>query len=259
MNNKTLNAKSRLFLEGLRDGIPIGLGYFAVSFSLGILARKSGLNPFQGFIASLLNMASAGEKALFDCIEAGTAWFEIAFITFIVNARYLLMSCALSQKFDEKTPFYHRLFLGLQITDELFGITIARKGPIQMRYNNAAYLVAGLLWSFGTSFGIIVGNILPVRFVSALSVALYGMFIAIIIPPAKKNFVLLLAVLISFFMSYVSSILPFIKNISSGNRTIILTILISTIFAILKPIKESEITNERSLEEENKNGGSKDF
>lgn len=256
MSNKSISDKSRVFLEGIRDGIPIGLGYFAVAFSLGIIARKAGLNPFQGFVASMLNMASAGEKALFDCIESGAAWFEIAFITFIVNARYMLMSCALSQKFDEKTPFVYRLVLGLQVTDELFGITISRKGPINIIYNNAAYLVAGLLWSLGTSFGIIMGNILPVRVVSALSVALYGMFIAIIVPPAKKNFVLLIAVIIGFISSYSFTIIPYVKNISAGTKTIILTVLISSFFAIVKPVKDVESTNERSLEENKE--GSKD-
>lgn len=254
MKNNCIGSKSRVFLEGIRDGIPIGLGYFAVSFSLGILARKAGLNPFQGFIASLLNMASAGEKALFDCIESGAAWFEIAFITLIINARYLLMSCALSQKFDEKTPFIYRFILGFQITDELFGISIARKGKIQLAYNNGAYIVAGLLWSIGTSCGIVVGNILPVRIVSALSVALYGMFIAIIIPPAKKNVILLITVILSFLVSYAASVLPYIKNISIGTRTIILTVLISSIVAVIKPVKDDYETNERSLDNKAEEG-----
>lgn len=241
MSSGKSGEKTKAFFEGMRDGVPIGLGYFAVAFSLGIVARKAGLNAFQGFLASLLNMASAGEYALFTSIESGAAWFEIAFITLIINARYLLMSCALSQKFDEKTPLLYRFILGFQVTDELFGIAIARKGSIQISYNNGAFFVAAPLWSIGTALGIVVGNILPVRVVSALSVALYGMFLAIIIPPAKKNLVILVAVIISFVSSYAASILPYVKELSSGTRTIILTITISLIVALVKPIEEPSV------------------
>lgn len=230
--------KNKIFLEGLRDGFPIGLGYFAVAFSLGIVAKNAGLNAIQGFIASFLNVASAGEYALFTSIQTGATYFEIAFITFIVNARYLLMSCALSQRFDSKTSLIHRLLIGFGVTDELFGITIARKGSIVPVYNYGAMLIAIPLWSLGTSLGIIAGNFLPLRVISALSVALYGMFLAIIIPPAKKDKVIMVAVLSSFLASYLSSQLPYIKELSSGTRTIILTILISSIAAIIKPIKQ---------------------
>lgn len=118
--------KKNSILEGLRDGLPIGLGYFAVAFSLGIVAKNAGLTPLQGFIASFFNVASAGEYALFTSIQNSASYLEIAVITLVVNMRYLLMSCALSQRFDPKTPFIHRFFVGFGITDEIFGITIAR-------------------------------------------------------------------------------------------------------------------------------------
>ena len=229
MKNKSV------FLNGIAAGIPIGLGYFAVAFSLGIIARKAGLNSVQGFIASFLNLASAGEYALFTSIEQIVTYIELAIITFVVNARYLLMSCALSQRFSEQTPFFHRFLIAFGITDEIFAVTIARNGSINPWYNYGAMLVAVPLWSIGTSLGIIAGNMLPTMVVNALSVALYGMFIAIIIPPTKKNMTILMAVIISFLSSYLFSILPLIKKLSSGNRTIILTIAISAIFAYLKP------------------------
>lgn len=224
----------------MRDGIPIGLGYFAVAFSLGIVAQSAGLNAVQGFIASFFNVASAGEYALFTSIQAGVTYAEVAIITLVVNARYLLMSCALSQKFDPATPFIHRFFVGFGVTDEIFGITIARQGYIEPLYNYGAIFVSVPLWSIGTSLGIIAGNFLPARIVSALSVALYGMFLAIIIPPAKKNLIIAIAVIVSFISSYVCGILPIIRELSGGTRTIILTILISSIIAIIKPVEETE-------------------
>ena len=226
------------FLEGLRDGVPIGLGYFAVAFSLGIVARNAGLTPIQGFIASFFNLASAGEYALFTSMQAAASFLEIAIITLVVNARYLLMSCALAQRFDPATPMIHRLLVGFGITDELFGITIARPGTIKPVYSYGAFAVAVPLWSLGTSMGIIAGNFLPARVVSALSVALYGMFLAIIIPPARKNLVIAIAVCVSFLASYLCGIIPLVKDLSAGTRTIILTIVIAGIVALIKPIED---------------------
>ena len=233
----------KVFLEGLRDGVPIGLGYFAVAFSLGIVARNAGLTPIQGFIASFFNLASAGEYALFTSMQAAASFLEIAIITLVVNARYLLMSCALTQRFDPATPMIHRFFVGFGITDEIFGITIARPGTIQPVYNYGAILIAATLWSLGTSMGIIAGNFLPARVVSALSVALYGMFLAIIIPPARKNLVIAIAVAVSFLCSYLCGIIPYVKELSSGTRTIILTVVIASIVAIIKPIEEAPSTS----------------
>lgn len=230
--------KKNVFLEGLRDGLPIGLGYFAVAFSLGIVAQGAGLNAIQGFWASFFNVASAGEYALFTSIAAKATYIEIAIITLVVNARYLLMSCALSQRFDENTPMIHRFLVGFGVTDEIFGITIGRDGYVNPLYNYGAIAIAVPLWSIGTSLGIIAGNFLPNSVVSALSVALYGMFLAIIVPPAKKNFVIAVAVIVSFIASYIFTVLPFIKELSSGTRTIIITVIISSILALLKPIKE---------------------
>lgn len=229
---------AKIFFEGFVAGIPIGLGYFAVSFSLGIIAKRANLTPLQGFIASFFNLASAGEYALFTSIEQAVSYFEVALITLVVNARYLLMSCALSQKFGEKTSFIHRLLIGFAITDEIFGVTIARPGKIKPAYNYGVMSIAILLWSLGTAFGVIAGNALPARAVSALSVALYGMFIAIIIPPAKKDLAVRIIVPVSFALSFLFSVLPLVKSLSSGTRTIILTILISSVAAILKPVKE---------------------
>ena len=206
--------RRRDFLAGVRDGVPIGLGYLAVAFSLGIAARSAGLNAFQGLLISLLNNASAGEYAAFTVIAADSGFVEMALITLITNARYLLMSCSLSQKFSPDTPLYHRLLVGYDVTDELFGIAI------------------------GTALGVTAGSILPARVVSALSVALFGMFLAIIIPPSKKNPVVLGCVCVSFAASWLCSVLPLTSALSEGMRTILLTILIASAAAVLFPVKD---------------------
>lgn len=237
------------FWQGIRDGIPIGLGYFAVAFSLGIIAKNAGLNPIHGFVASLLNLASAGEYALFNSIAAKASYFEIAIATLIINARYFLMSCSLSQRFDEKTPFIHRFFVGYGITDEIFGISIARPDKLNPFYSYGAILIAAPLWALGTSFGIVAGTYLPVRIVSALSVALYGMFIAIIIPPCKKNIIIASAVFSGFILSFLFSRWSFTKEISSGTRTIILTVVLSSICAFVKPIEDKDSQNGENTDE----------
>lgn len=228
----------RVFCDGMRDGFPIALGYFAVAFSLGIAARNAGLTPVQGFLASILNNASAGEYAAFTLIAAGATYWEVAVITLIANARYLLMSCALAQRFSPEMPFFHRLLIGYDVTDELFGITIARPGYLNPYYTYGAILLAAPAWAIGTALGIIAGNALPLRVVSALSVALYGMFLAIIIPPARKNRNVAALVVISFVLSFTCEYLPGISALSGSTRTIILTVAISAAAAVLFPVKQ---------------------
>ena len=227
-------------LNGMQDGIPIALGYFAVAFSLGIAARDVGLSPAQGFLASALCNASAGEYALFTLIGAHAAYWEIALVTLITNARYFLMSCALSQRFSPDTPFFHRLLIGNYVTDEFFGIAVAREGDLKPAYYYGAVLVAAPCWAVGTALGIRLGLLLSARVVSALSVALYGMFLAIIIPPAKKELPVACCVLAGFLCSWAFGAIPALAAISAGTRTIILTVGISAVVALLFPIREEE-------------------
>lgn len=233
--------KKEIFKEGFKDGIPIGLGYFAVSFSLGVYAASVGLSPMQGAIASLLTNASAGEYAGFMVIATNASYLQMVIMTIIASLRYLLMSAVLSNRCDKDMRLIHRFLLSFYITDEIFAISIARSKKIEPFYTYGAVLPATTLWASGTLIGILAGNILPSRIVSALSVALYGMFIAIIIPPCKKDRYVLIGVIISFLLSYLSTYyIPFIKDISSGTRTIILTIIISTFMALLAPRKDED-------------------
>ncbi len=226
------------FRAGLRDGMPIALGYLAVSFTLGIAARNAGLTPFEAMLASLLNNASAGEYAGFTLIAAGATLAEVALMTLIANARYLLMSCALSQHLSPDTPLWQRIAVGFDTTDEIFGISIARPGLLDPWYTLGAIAVALPGWAGGTYFGVVAGNVLPLRVVSALSVALYGMFLAVIIPPARKNRVVAGLVAVSFAASFAAAKLPFFAGLSSGMRTIVLTIVIAGAAAVLFPVKE---------------------
>lgn len=234
------SAKRAAFLKGLRHGLPIGLGYFAVSFSLGIAARNAGLTAVEGFFASLFTNASAGEYAVFSLIGAGTTALEIILITLITNARYLLMSCALSQRLSPDTSIGHRLLIGSDVTDELFGIAISQEGYLQPLYYYGAMLTSIPFWATGTALGIVMGELLPLRLVSALSVALYGMFLAVVIPPSRKNKVVALVVAAGFLCSFLASVTPFVRDISEGNRTILLTVILSVGAALLFPLKEGD-------------------
>jgi predicted branched-subunit amino acid permease len=232
-----MNEKKKNFVDGLRDGFPIGMGYFAVAFSLGFIARKAGLTPLEGYLASVLNHASAGEYGLYTSIAELATYAEVALITFIANARYLLMSCSLSQRFDPNAPFFHRLLVGFGITDEIFGVSIARPGYLSPEHFYGAMVISIPLWGLGNFLGIWLGNLLPGHITSALSVALYGMFIAIIIPPSKRDNAVGISVIASFLLSWLCSVLPTVREMSAGTRTIVLTILIAAMAAYVKPVK----------------------
>ena len=226
------------FQKGVKDGIPIALGYFAVSFTLGITAKNAGLTALQAMLASFTLNASAGEFAGFTLIAAGASYLEVAIMEFVANARYLLMSCALSQKIPSDTPLLHRLIIGYDVTDEIFGISIAVPGKLNPFYTFGAIAIAVPGWSIGTYLGVVMGNVLPANIVSALSVGLYGMFIAIIIPPARKSKIIAGIVTVSMAASFSFAKLPLVSNISSGVRTILLTVVISALAAYFFPVKE---------------------
>ncbi|NLL94033.1 MAG: AzlC family ABC transporter permease [Clostridiales bacterium] len=228
----------KCFKMGLRDGLPISLGYFAVSFTLGIAAQGAGLTAIQATFASLMINASAGEFVGFTLIASSAGYLEIAIMELIANARYLLMSCALSQKLPANTPLIQKLIIGFDVTDEIFGISIAVSGKLNPFYTIGAIVVSMPGWASGTFLGVILGNALPARIVSALSVGLFGMFIAVIIPPAKKQKIIAGIIVVSFLLSYIINTLKIFDFISSGVKIILLTVVISAVAAILFPVKE---------------------
>ena len=226
------------FVRGMRDGIPICLGYFAVSFALGIAGRGVGMNAVQAFVMSLTMVASAGQFAAITLIGAGAGIIEMITTTIVVNLRYLLMSCSLTQKLSPETKLLPRLALSYCMTDEIFGLSISVDGFLRPVYTYGITMISVSGWCLGTVLGVVVGNILPALVTNALGVAMYGMFLAIIIPPAKENHFLGALVAVSMAASGLFSILPYLKAISSGFRVIILTILIAGIAAVIHPIEE---------------------
>ena len=237
--------KKTWFVRGLRDGIPIGLGYFAVSFALGIKAVGAGISTPLAGLMSLLNLTSAGEAAAITLIGVGTTYVELAFTQLVINIRYLLMSCSLSQKIAPETSVLHRLFIGYGVTDEIFGISMGVEDKLTPYYSYGAIAVAAPCWTLGTVLGALLGSILPNELVSALSVALYAMFLAIILPPARKSRVIAgivgVSMLCSVGLSLLCDYLAW-EWLSEGFRIILLTVAISLIAAILFPVKEEKET-----------------
>lgn len=227
-------------LEGLRDGTPIALGYFAVAFSLGIIAKGAGLTAAMGFVSSFFTRASAGEYGVYTLIAVSAIYVEIIAMCLVTNLRYMLMSAALSQKIAPGTSWLHRILMACCITDEIFGISIAHRGDTPPAYTYSAALISTLFWASGCAAGIVAGGMLPASIVSALSVALYGMFLAIIMPPSRRDSNVLLAVVVSFVLSGLCAVAPVVCEWSGGTRTIVLTILISAIVAWLKPVDIDE-------------------
>ena len=232
-----MNKKAN-FTAGVRDGIPIFLGYMAVSFTFGIMGRNAGISAWEAVLISATNLTSAGQFAGLSLISASASYMEMAVTQFIINLRYCLMSCALSQKLDNHLPFFHRFFIAYGVTDEIFGASIGCKGKLSPYYSYGVISVAAPGWVLGTFLGIVMGNVLPTRVVSALSVALYGMFIAVIIPPAKESRVIRALVLVSMILSLIFTKAPYLNQISSGFRIIILTLVIAGAAAFFFPVKE---------------------
>lgn len=228
------------FLRGMRAGVPISLGYFAVSLSLGMAASRAGISAFQATLTSFLINASAGEHVGFMLIAAQAGYLEVFIMEAVANARYLLMSCALSQKLALNTTIGQRLLLGYCITDEVFGASISVEGDLNPRFTYGAMAVAVPGWSLGTLTGVLLGGLLPAWLVGALSVSLYGMFISVFVPEAKKNKIVAALVLVSFAASFAFMKLHIFGGISEGIKIIILTVIISLAAAILFPVKEDE-------------------
>ncbi len=222
----------------MRAGIPICMGYFAVAIALGITARSAGITSLAAAITSLLINASAGEYIGFSLISVGATYVEVALMEAVANARYLLMSASLSQKLEPTTKWWERLLLGFTVTDEIFGVSISLVEKLSPYFTFGAFCVATVGWTSGTFVGAVLGNVLPARVLSALAVGLYGMFISVFVPEAKKNKIVAALVAIGFVLSLACERLPYVRDISSGIRIIILTVLISLAAAILFPVKE---------------------
>ena len=233
--------KNESFKKGIKDGIPIGFGYLVVSFTFGMMSVSSGLSIWQAVLISLTNLTSAGQFAGLDIIVAGGSYWEMALTQLVINLRYCLMSFSLSQKMRRDEPWAHRYLVAFGITDEIFGVSASQEGKVSAFYNYGAMCMAIPGWTLGTLLGAISGSLLPDFIMSALGVAIYGMFLAVIIPPAKKNKAVLLVVVAAMAVSTLFAVVPGLNKVSSGFVIIITTLVTAGGAAYLCPVKEDEV------------------
>lgn len=239
----------RKFRDGVLDGVPIGLGYFSVSFGVGILAASKGFSALAALFLSATNLTSAGQAAGIEII--GEAFFasggalvfslltagELALAQFVINLRYSLMAVSLSQKLSPRFDMRHRLLASVFITDEIYAVGVTRKGEIEPRYWYGLSIVPYFSWSLGTLCGALAGNILPGAVGDALGIALYGMFLAIIVPPSRENGAVAFGVCLAAALSCVLFYVPAFAFLSSGFRVIICAVLCAAITALVRPIE----------------------
>lgn len=226
------------FKNGLIKGFPIGLGYLPVSFTFGFMAVSGGLPIWLVVFISMSNLTSSGQFAGTNLILINAPYFEITLTTFIINMRYMLMSLALSQKVDKKTSFINRLIFSFGITDETFAIASVERTSITSAYMYGLIFCPYFGWALGTLLGACTSSILPEILKGAMGIALYGMFIAIIIPPAKKSSPILISIVISITITCIIRFIPIFNFISSGFCTIIATIISAMLVAYFYPIND---------------------
>ena len=232
--------KKQEFLEGIRDGIPICLGYFSVSMAFGLTAVLSGIPIWAAVVISLTNLTSAGQFAGMNLIAAQGALVEIGLTTLIINIRYFLMSISVSQKVDQKMTMKERMAVAFGITDEIFAVSMQRDHELTTAYMAGLILTPVLGWTGGTLVGAVATSLMPPVLSNAFGIALYGMFIAIIVPPAKEQKNVLFAVLLAIAASVACKYTPVIKNLSSGLTIILITLVVCVIAAWLFPVEERE-------------------
>lgn len=225
------------YLTGVKDGLPIGLGYLSVSFAFGIIAFQCGLNVFQSVLISFTNLTSAGQFAGVNILAVGGSLLELAFTTFIINIRYMLMSFSLSQKIEENTSWYQRAILSFGITDEIFAVASQRKIDFNFSYFMGLMTLPILGWSLGTFLGAYSGNIFPQSIQNALGIMLYAMFIAIIVTPAKASKPIAIVTLTAVAISCLFYYTPGLKELSVGWVVIIAALVSSGIGAVCFPLK----------------------
>ncbi|MCR5304589.1 MAG: AzlC family ABC transporter permease [Lachnospiraceae bacterium] len=236
-NHKKSNNSMKEFREGLRDGIPICLGYAAVCFAFGISASDAGLRPYETALMSVMNLTSTGQFAALPLITTGATFMEMAAMQLIINLRYVLMSCALTQNIRPETSIPRRLSIAYGVTDEIFALSVSRKYPLNPAYTYGLVLISAFGWTAGGFFGTFAGDILPHRLTSCLGLAIYGMFLKIILSDARESRVVSVIIMASMGMSCLFTYSPVLKSISPGFRVIIVTLAVSAVASLIVPYK----------------------
>ena len=228
--------KKQDFLQGIKDGFPICLGYFSVSMAFGLTAVLSGLPIWSAIVMSLSNITSAGQFAGTKILVENGTFIELAITTLIINIRYFLMSLSVSQKVDQNITLKERLAISFGITDEVFAVSMQRKKALTTSYMIGLILTPVTGWTTGTAVGAVASQFMPVILTNSMGIALYGMFIAIIITPARSNKNIFIVILLSIIASLCFNYLPLISKISEGWSIIIITVLVSALAATLFPV-----------------------
>lgn len=226
------------FLQGIKDGSAIGIGYLSVSFTFGLTAVSSGLQWWEAVLVSMMNLTSAGQFAGITIMAAAGTYIELALSQLVINLRYALMSISLSQKVDKEFHAGKKMLLGFAVTDEIFAVAMSREGEVSSRYFAGLAVLPYLGWTLGTLAGAVCGNILPQNVSDALGLAIYGMFIAIIVPAMKKDSRILKITLLAVVFSFALYYLPGLKNISSGFAVILSAVAASAVGAVFFPMEE---------------------
>lgn len=228
--------KKQEFIQGIKDGIPICLGYFSVSMAFGMTAVMNGLPVWSAVLMSLTNVTSAGQFAGANILIALGGMAELIFTTLIINIRYFLMSLSVSQKVASDMSLWQRLAVSFGITDEVFAVSMQRRGELTAVYMAGLILTPVIGWTMGTLTGAVATSFMPPVLSNAMGIALYGMFIAIIIPPARDNRSVLITVALAVIASVLFAYVPGLKLLSGGWSIIIITVLVSAVAATLFPI-----------------------
>ncbi len=226
------------FRKGLKDGVPIALGYISVSFAFGVMAVKGNIPVILAVLISMTNLTSAGQLAGLSLIIGHGSLFEAALTQFVVNLRYSLMSVSVSQKLHKSVTLPQRFAVSFGITDEIFAVVSGGAKEVGSRYMYGIITLPYFGWALGTLLGSAVGFVLPVTVLSVLGIAIYGMFIAIFIPPLKKYSAVAIVVILSALLSCCFAYLPFLKSVSSGFVIIICAVVSAFVGAVLKPIED---------------------
>ena len=242
------------FRKGLRDGIPICLGYLSVAFAFGILATSKGLSVLEAVLISAFNVTSAGQLAAVPIIAAGGGFFELALTQLVINMRYALMSVSLSQRVGKSISLADRFAISFVNTDEVFAVAMSSGLQVGRKYMYGLILTPFFGWTSGTLLGALAGNVLPEVIVSALGIALYAMFIAIVIPAARGDKKVALCSLVAISLSCLLYFTPVLKEIPSGFAIIICAVLASVLFALIAPISDETESDAPSEENENADG-----
>jgi len=229
------------FRTGVSRGLPVGMGYFSVSFGFGAMAVSQGLKVFDATLISLSNLTSAGQFAGLTVIVAAATLWEMILTQLIINSRYALMSLALSQRMGQRIGLLPRLIIAFFNTDEIFALAMARMEPLTVPFMLGLGTLPIIGWTLGTLCGALAGSILPSSIQAALGVMLYGMFIAIVVPPAKEDKKILASVVLALVFSTAFTLIPLLKQVSAGISIVICTVAAAALCAWLFPIPDEEV------------------